>query len=558
MKMKRKSGLPDGNYIDVLNQLVDKRYGELNPRSYKIKGLEEVAEEIKNAVANDRYIIIIGDYDADGISGTSECCKIITYLGGKPHFKIPRRIADGYGLNPHMIDDIPEGALIITVDNGIVAFDAISKAKAKNCKVVVIDHHLPSADGRLPDADIIIDPVAVPGQCEYTKYCGAGLVYKLAEVIVSDRDLLDEINAIAAIATIADCVDLDGENHVICQSLPDTWRNKGLDSLAQAFGIWKADEHDAGFKFGPAFNAAERMGDDRAKYVVELLTSEDDNRIRELTEMIVGWNAERKALCEVKTQEAIDYIDANMADNNPICYIADVPEGIVGIIAGRITEKYQVPAFCFARKGVDESGRMILKGSARTAGDNHVKNILDSCSDLLLKYGGHAAAAGLSLYEDNLEEFQKKASTFCKPVPKTDTVEYEISLKPVYVGKQIAECLEILDRITPFGQGNPQFAFKVSGVRLYPQGGKLYRQMGSQGQYIKFFGRDFDILAFDGLYDIESPDDLEDKMSIVGYLSMNVFNGKETPQIEAVYIEKDARDFVKPNPFAARAAEKRA
>ena len=539
------------NSHNDLSVLVEERYKELNPKRYSITGIDRVAKYILSN--KERLFFIVGDYDCDGIFATAILVKIFEYYNIEYKYHLPRRFSEGYGLNEKIVDEIPEGSVLITIDNGIVAFDAVEKAKNKGCGIIIIDHHLGKEDGLLPCADYIIDPNAISGQCEYTDYCGAGLGFKLAEAMKLDEDTLAECEMLAAYATIADCVNLTGENFLIAQKIKEGWRNDGLSLLLKKCGIFEPNEDNVGFQICPSVNAPGRLLDDGAEIPLKLLISNDFSEMDELTKQMFELNEQRKQMVDETMEKIIPLVNSS---DNLTCVISDMSEGIVGIVAGRLAEKYKTPAIVFTSIG-ERDGKEILKGSARTYGENHIKMILDSCSEFLIKYGGHAAAAGLSLYKDNFDKFKDEASKHCVKTEENEEITYDMDLEPDEAGKETERSLELLKKVSPFGQANEKFKFRFKGIKLIPRYGKLYKSLGKDGKYLKFFGKDLDILCFDIK---PNPNDFADKADVIGYICKNQFAGKETLQIEAKYLAPEEANYKIAeigSLFAARAAERK-
>lgn len=530
MAIKKRPG------VSNLDALVEERLKMLNPHEVQIPILAKVKSFIDKALLEEkRTLYIFTDYDVDGV--TSDACAVKLFRYAYPETKIihrtPHRLSEGYGFSLKVLPEVPDNSLLITIDNGIVAFEPIKAAKEKGCKVIVIDHHLGKEDCSLPDADLIVDPNAIGGQAEFTGYCGCGLTYKLSQEYDLPKELSDELRGLAALATVADCVPLKEENWLIAKDLPMALNNYPIYLMAQAYNLYGLNEGDAGFKICPTLNAPGRLEDAGAEKSARFLLGDKD-----LLEELIKLNEERKALTDVYLEKAEKIIQENSyAHDNAICVVMDAPEGLVGIIAGRIAEKYQCPAFVMAR--IEEG---MVKGSARTFGDNHLKKILDNCSDLLGRYGGHAAAAGLTLPECNLAEFRKRVCSLSTREISED-VYYDIELSPYYVQKSIIEALNTLEEIRPFGEANEEPLFYIPNVRLFPQAGKTYKTMGADNQHLKLFGKDFDIVYFGKAAEyLAHP---YDRVNVVGKLGANHFNGKISYQIEALYIEEAKREFKK-------------
>lgn len=500
--------------------LVDRRLAFINPKTYTINGLNEVADFILNN--KERHYFIIGDYDVDGVMATSGLTMILRALGHDVEYYAPKRFTDGYGANVRIIDMVPPNSVIILVDNGIVAFDAINAAKAKGCTVIILDHHLGAENGALPNADIIIDPNAIAGQCDFTAYCGAGLVHKLAQILPLPVELQEEIEVLAAYATIADQVSLTGENWLLTQKLNKAYLNIGLNALCEKFTIWEPDEGDAGFKICPALNAPGRLLDDGAMLAISLILEEDEEKATELASKLHRLNEDRKGLVDVAMDKALALVARDGFDK-AICIVTDIPVGIVGIVAGRLTEKFHVPAFVLS-----DAGNGIIKGSARTWGDNHLKKVLDKCKPVLLKYGGHAAAAGLSLEAKNFELFKRLCSRNCVLSDDAVNIYYDINCKP----DDIAATIAAIKQAAPYGQDNPPISIKI-GLAL-PSGETP--KFKALGKYKKLFSTEnIDVLCFDNIPE-EATILSSNSIDVIGYPSINHFRGKETLQVEGVYI----------------------
>ena len=555
-----------GSYADI-DSLMRDRLLFLDPQINVIKGVDKAVRLIKKAVANNRHIHIVGDYDVDGICGAS-----ISYMGIKEYIKkegsmstvtprLPRRQTEGYGLSAKIVEEIPEGSLLLTVDNGIVAFDAIKLARSKKMTVIVTDHHLRSENGELPDADVLIDPNAVPEQCDFTGYCGAGIALKLMVALDPDNiELNNQLYVLASLATIADVVPLQNENFVIAQFLKQADLNIGLKKLIDIFDIVNINEKDCGFKICPALNAVGRLLDAGAEESMKLLLAETETIAQTLALELYQYNEARKEMTENSVVEAEEIIQRlGYQNDNPLCVLGEFHEGIIGIIAGRLAEKYKVPCFVFSpTEKMTEDGDVILKGSGRSYGDNNLKSILDNCKKLLGKYGGHKAAAGVSMPYENFIKFREKAAKFAVTTEDADIEYYDIELTPSFLKEQCEKAVASLEACAPYGEGNPEPVFLIRNIQLIPKEGKFYKLMGNHEQHIKLFGNNVDFVAFDlahKYFELGEPV----KIDLVGTLGVNYFNNNLYYQIEVIDFEpsqkinpSDAR-----SKLAARALERR-
>ena len=530
----------------------------LHPKSeFRIDRLDEAADMIRTFVSENKSITIVGDYDADGICASSILYLAIKALGVEPVVRLPRRFSEGYGLSEKIVDEIPEG-LLITVDNGIAAVDAIQKAKDKGLTVLLTDHHLPLESGEIPNADIVIDPNAIENSADFNSYCGAGIAYKLAiKLIGENHKFSPKLLSMAAIATIADVMPLISENRLIVKKGLESMvgyagRTTGLGALLKACDMDKfITEKNIAFKIAPILNAPGRMYDDGAMMSFDLLTfnSRIDVAEGKATDLI-DINEERKEAKAAGLEKLHQNIDDNcLMGDYPLCiYEPCLPEGLVGIFAGSLAEEFKVPCFVFT--DADEKG--VIKGSGRTYGDVHLKELLDANSSLLLKYGGHAEAAGVSLLAENFEAMKEAfAATVIVPdTSDTDIVYYDLEVSE----NNIAATIEALKEFAPFGQGNPEIVFRINDYMLSPGYGGYYRTMGSDGQTIKFFGSELEAVGFGMLQkylDLKEPKIL----NFVGMLSINFFRGVAKSQIELLDFN-DANKEIKKTSFANLLAKK--
>lgn len=501
---------------------------------YKLKRAHAVCDRLQTAISEGEEITIVGDYDADGI-----CASVIFYLAiaelgdaSKVKVRLPKRFSEGYGLSEAIIDEIDTG-LLITVDNGIVAVDAVKKAKEKGLSVVLTDHHLLREDGVLPPADIIVNPSAI-GEADYLHYCGAGLAYKICELLPLSDSTKKKMLSLACIATVADIVPLTGDNRQIVKEglktlVDPSGTTTGLKALLQVCKLGEnLTEKDIGFKIGPCINAAGRMSDDGASFAFEVLSFiGNEDKAYKLAVTLNDINTERKTTKEMGLIEIEDFIEKNrLFDECPICvYKPGLHEGIVGIYAGNIAEKYCKP--CIVLTDAEEEG--VIKGSARTHGGIHLKDLLDSVGHLLENHGGHAEAAGLSLKLSNLQVFREAINRVC-PIPEEGSHFYDLAIEE----SQIEGCLHELSAYAPYGHAAPEVIFKISNFTPLPQGSAVYRVIGNG--HLKFKGEHANALWFYGADDYASSGRAK-QFHIYGYLSYNHFAGVTSPQIEVIDIQ---------------------
>ena len=513
----------------------------LNPSTdYKIVNLEKFAEVVKKSIANKTKITIYGDYDCDGITSSAILYLLLTYLGAKDiDVILPKRFSEGYGLSMASINRINEG-LLITVDNGIAAIDEIKAAKDKGLTVLVLDHHLIREDGLIPEAEVSVNPNALLGG-DFSKYCGAGLAFKLAQLLTDNSNVLDRLETLAAIGTVADVMELVSDNrNIVKKGLELLNSGKtvvGLKALIEELGLYYITETDFGFKFGPIINAAGRIYDDGAMMAFELLISNDFAEAKEKARKLIDINEERKRVVEAGMETCRKLIaDRCLYGESPLVIYTTkederqgldvLHEGVVGVLAGRLVEENKCPVVVLT-----ETSEGILKGSGRSYGDVHLKDLLDKTSEHILKYGGHAGAAGLSVSCDKIEDFiyaLQNAMTNVKVAEQCDDRYYDLEI----TSGEVRDVAEKLRQYAPFGNGNPPITFLVKNTILTPKNGKTCNLMGAKCEHIKLFCNGFDVVAFgmaEAYRDLDEPVVID----VLGNVSENHFNEKVSIQVEA-------------------------
>ena len=493
---------------------------------YKIKGLKEAVEYALSF--KDKKVTICGDYDADGVTSTS-----ILYIALKRagftdvHFRIPKRFSEGFGINTTMIDEAGEG-LIITCDNGVAQPDVINYAVDKGLAVIVTDHHEPLVvddEVVLPNVEHIIDPNAIEGQADFNGYCGAGIAYKFSIELLGKK--CSDLLAFAAIGTVADVMQLREENYVIVRNGLNAISERkvcpGLSCLLSVLSIKKCYAHDIGFGIGPVINASSRLNDDGAKDVVNLFISNDSYAFNE-AERLVNLNTKRKELGRngLKMAKAAIEEECLFGDVPLTVYVPGVPEGIIGIIAGNLCEEYKVPAIV-----VTDSDDDTLKGSARSPEGFNIKEALDNVSELLIKHGGHAGAAGLSLKKSDFYSFREaiKVDNYEPESENITDVYYDLEID----AKDISSALKELEKYEPFGEGNSAPVFKINAFSTSPRYGSVKKLQGEN--HIKLYGASATAIGF-GLYDKIKGE--PKSLDLIGKLSYNCFNGNVDEQVEFV------------------------
>lgn len=501
--------------------------------SLSIMGMEEAADILLHAIESKSPITIVGDYDADGITSTAILWHVLRYLDVTPRTRLPKRYSEGYGLSMRVVDEIDSG-VVITVDNGIAALEQVKTAKRKGLTVIVLDHHLPGNE--LPEADIVVDPHIAPEQSGFSDYCGAGLSYKMAQLLIDDDDFLRKMEALAAIGTVADVMPLIGDNRIIVkeglQCINQHDLPVGLLALINAVGARKVDEQTIGFTIGPLLNAPGRLRDDGAMESLQLLITEDYAEAEAKAFALIETNNMRKDLLKKGMERAYEILHREEKENvNPICiYDPELLAGLAGLVAGRLAEEYKTPTIVLTKT---EDGQM--KGSGRSYGDIHLKYLLDDVCGYLSHYGGHAGAAGLSLIAEHFEDFRCALEEHMKEYTRPDGTEFFYDLEATVA--ELPRIMEDLKRYAPFGEANPRPVIKIDNIILLPQAGKLYRTMGDHEEHIKLLGKDFSVIGFNMTEEYVRQGKPE-IINVIGYLTSTNFRREEQLELEAIAFEK--------------------
>ena len=507
-----------------------------------LKDIDKAVEIISGKIDAGTKMRIIGDYDIDGVTATYILLKGFKRLGANVDTYIPDRVADGYGIHDHLIKKAMEDGIdtIVTCDNGISASSQITYAKELGMTVVVTDHHeVPFTDneeGRtyiLPPADAIINPKQADCTYRNKNICGAVVAMKLVFALYEKYRLPEEEKEDflepAAIATVGDIMDLQGENRILVKEglarLPFT-KNKGLKALIRAIGLedQKITSYDIGFRLGPCINASGRL--DTAMRSLALLQSEDEEEAAKLAGDLKALNDSRKALTEKGTEEAYKLIESSDLKNDRVMvvFLPECHESLAGIIAGRIREKYHKPTFVLTR------GEKSLKGSGRSTENYSMYEELVKCDSLLVQYGGHPMAAGLSIEEENVEKFRQTLNDNCTlteedMIPK---IVIDVPMPISYINEELVEQLSILE---PFGKGNTKPLFAQKNLRVLKVG--IY---GKTQNTVKLQLRDPSGAVMDGLYWGEAKEFADfarshETISVTYYPRINSYMGRESLQI---------------------------
>jgi len=447
-----------------------------------LPGVSEAATRIDAAVRDGRKIYIYGDYDADGMTGAAILVNCLREIGANVGSFTPSRLVDGYGLNDKALHDLARrgASMVITVDCGIANVAEAETAKELNLELIVTDHH--QYGDQLPDAAVLVHPSLPDSDYPFAGLCGAGVAFKLAWAIcqrasesnkVTDRlrTFLMGAVGLAAIGTVADVVPLVDENRILVRHGLRSLRAQPVVGLAALMKFAEispdADltSEDIGFRIGPRLNAAGRFG--QAALGVELLTTQSTERAESLAEYIHDLNRQRGTLEQSIYLAANKQIKEQFDAENDLAFVLagqDWHVGVIGVVAGRLAEKYHRPVIMIS---LDKMATKPGTGSARAGGRLNLHQALRECDTYLLKHGGHAAAAGLSILEENVDAFRAE---FCEHVasilsPKDLVGELKIDAEAPLSQFNIAT-VDQLQWLAPFGQGNSRPLFCTHEVSV--------------------------------------------------------------------------------------------
>lgn len=525
---------------------------------FLMEDMNQAVRIICHDVEEGNAIRIVSDYDVDGVMSNYILYKGLRRIGADVDYVIPHRVKEGYGISEDIIVKAAEDGIhtIVTCDNGISANAALAKAKELGMTVLVSDHHqVPFfVEGEkkryiLPPADAILNPKKESCQYPFDDLCGAGVAYKLIEAIYQKRDIPKEelypFLEFVAVATICDVVTLQDENRIfVVKGLERLRRssNTGMRALISAVGLADRtiDAYHIGFKIGPCINASGRL--ESAVASLELFLEDDIEKALVKAQEIYEINEERKQLTVEGVERAEIILQAMPERKIYVIYIPDCHESLAGIIAGRIREHYNHPVFVV----VDGDEEGVLKGSARSIEGYALHEEIQACRELLLKFGGHAMAAGFSLKKDNLEGFARKINEECRLddsafIPK---VSIDVAMPMSYVTEEL---ISQLDNLAPFGKGNEKPLFAQKDLNVLSA-----KIMGKERTVVKVMLESKDGFACEGIY-FDAQEFAEnivawfgqeeyDKLlhgwlnnvvlNVAYYPSVNEFNGNRTIQLQ--------------------------
>lgn len=539
------------------------------PSGILLKDVEELLPHLYDLLKNEKRITVFGDYDADGVSGTvlavrslKQLSELIVGHEGYIKYFIPHRFKDGYGISPSGIDKVINESggrvdAIITVDNGIVAYDAVSYANAKDIEVIVTDHHEPHTERGLPEAKFVVNPHREDDDYPYPYICGAAVMYKVILAFV-DKYFPERINDfrqyidLVGVATVADMMPLRDENRVYVKEAlkifngehPDFQLRYAFASMIEKHPRLSKDhvftEGDFGFTIGPILNAQSRvngMANIAINTFLLRYTPDVDSKVVSM----ININEKRKDIGESSYQAVLD----SYSGDDPIVIVRDdnVGAGIIGLVAGRLANKLGKPTVILTAK---DSPAGILKGSARSVEGIDLVDNLRKAEDITESLGGHKMAAGLSVKVENFDLFKETVLNTFKDIevpkaPKIAVADFEIEPEQMNFG-----LIEDFEAIAPFGEGFRYPSFKLSNLNLEKIQGlsKVRRSVNGETvdtfKHIKLSTDLVDIIVWNEYETLIDLANESETLDAVGTPSVNTFRGQKTLQM---FSEVDGLNF---------------
>jgi single-stranded-DNA-specific exonuclease len=447
----------------------------------QMPGIAPAVQRLKQAITSKEKITIYGDYDVDGITGVTILWQILTLLGAAVDYYIPHRVDEGYGLNTEAIETLAKSGtkLLVTVDCGITAFDSVELAGRLGLDVIITDHHQPDRD--LPEAVAVVHP-ALEESYPNQDSAGAMVAFKVAWAVANEfnsgrrleprlREYMLGATSLAAMGTVADIVDLRGENRILTsyglRALPDS-KLSGIQALIETAGLTghKLDSFHIGFRLAPMLNAAGRMG--HARLAVELLTSDSPVRSMQIAEYLKEQNSQRQQ-CDRKIFKQASAMIVERGLNHPdrksiVLSSENWHTGVIGIVASKVVDKFYRPTIMI-NAGDAENG--ISQGSGRSVPGFCLLSAIKACSQNLVNFGGHKMACGITIETDKIERFVAEFEAYAKENLNAEETVAKLHIDAVASLNEFKrETVTELQLLGPFGQGNPEPVFATKGVRL--------------------------------------------------------------------------------------------
>ncbi len=504
------------------------------PSPMQMQGMEAAVARLHRAIEDEEAMVIYGDYDVDGITATALLYTYLESLGAEVYYKLPNRSTDDYGLMPGTVDQIADRgiSLILTVDNGTSALEAAQRAAERGVDIVMTDHHLPS--GELPAVAALVNPCLHPEDSEFGVLSGVGVAFMLAAAMEDcpPEELLSHFGDLVAVGTVADVMKLTGVNRQLVRAglavLQDTQR-PGLAALIECCG-WKdkaVTAENISYGLAPRLNAAGRMDDPTE--ALRLLLAEDDEEAQPILQGLLDQNTARQKAEQEIVQEIVAQVESDPELQRARVLVVwgdGWHQGVIGIVSSRLVDKYAKPAIVITFDG--EEGR----GSGRSLQGFSLHSAIASCEDILLRFGGHDLAAGLSVAREHVQELRRRINEWAMVQCPEPAVPVLTADAPLSLGGLSVEEVRWLDRLAPCGSGNPAPRFLLEDAELeavfaISEGKHSRLRLAKDGETLLavYFSYGPEQLAY-------KPGDRVDVL-----LALSVYEGRYEPQVSARVIE---------------------
>ncbi|HEY80763.1 MAG TPA: single-stranded-DNA-specific exonuclease RecJ [Caldilineae bacterium] len=513
---------------------------------FRLIGVTEAVTRLRRAIQQGRAIAVYGDFDADGVTSTAVMVQTLRALGAQVTPYIPHRVDEGYGLNTGALEWLKSQGIrtVVTVDCGIRAMEEVAFGKAIGLEMIITDHH--SIGSEVPDADVVVNPKLPESKYPFRDFAGVGVAFKLAQallrveanspvapkpVTLTEEDLLD----LVALGTVADIMPLVGENRILVQRGLEALRaahRPGIRALAQRSGLdpREIDATAIGFRLGPRLNAAGRL--ESAVLAYNLLMATTSAQAEEIAYQLDMLNRQRQAL----TNEAVQWAIRELGDHPPehVLLVArdDLNPGIAGLVASRLKEHYFRPALVAHLNGD------AARGSARSIPQFHITHALDQCAELLIRYGGHAAAAGFTLPIDNLPQLRRCLNAIAAEQIRPADLIKSLDIDVIAPLRELDYALlNKLQELEPTGSANPRPVIAIPDLLVKGQ-----YLVGSEGKHLKLRLSDgvvtFDAIAFG---QAQRTEPLPMRVDVAAYLTENVWRDRRSLQLQILDIKPAGR-----------------
>ena len=508
---------------------------------FNFKDMDKAAKAVKAAIVNNEKICIFGDYDCDGVTSTAILLSFLKKQGANVFHYIPSREGEGYGLNINAIDEIYKNKtdLIITVDNGISALEEAEYIYSLGMRLVVTDHHQPSQS--LPRAEAVVNPHRKDNELEFCDYCGAGVAFKLICAISDENPdkLVDEYVDLVAIGTIGDVVPLVSENRVFVREGLKRINSNNPRCAVKVFKDINSDKlysaNDIAFQLCPKINAVGRMS--HADAAVDFLMSSDYALCSEKFKQLCSENTNRQEEEKSILDDVFKKIEQNPEiTSNRVIVIEGrgYHQGVVGIVASHIVEKYAKPAIII---GIDENS--MARGSARSIDGFNIFEAISSCSDDIIQFGGHPLAAGVTLKAENIAAFTKHINEYALrefEIMPPQKLVIDCLLSPFYLSLDLVNNLKVLE---PYGASNPQAVFRINNMKLnsvtpMSEGRHIRLELEKRGKIIR-------VVKFSSPFS-EFPYAVGEYLNLAVRVTDNYYNSRRYLSVQALDIQLSSAD----------------